>query len=237
MQEKIREFLKENTTLIVSILSIFVALAVLIPWLAYFALALAVIVLALAISSHLRVKPIGPWLVESYEAIVELADREGKTAYVKRKMRIHAQESYLDSFVHTDIWADGRLANIEVKPGKITEQYQELGRTLVVQKFDRPFKRDEVAECEIADTMYDSFTRTSEYFNVSISKPTKKVSLRIIFPRDRLCKTFQVQNFQGGTSSWVEDQPILQEVDGRQELFWAKNKPIYLTSYRVLWSW
>lgn len=237
MQEEIRKFLKENTTLIVAILSMFVALAVLVSQLAYFAVALAVIVLGLSIFSHLRVKPIAPWLIESYEATVQLADREGKTAYVKRKMRMRAQESYLDSFVHTDIWADGRLANFEVKPGKIIEQYQELGRTLIVQRFDRPFKRGEVAECEISYTMYDSFIQTSEYFNVSVSKPTKRIGLRIIFPQDRLCKAFQVQNFQGGTSSWVEGQPILREVDGRQELFWTKNKPIYLTSYRVLWSW
>lgn len=237
MQEEIREFLKGNTTLVVAILCIFVALAVLIPRLAYFAVALPVIVLALSILSHIRVKPIAPWLVDSYEATMDLTDREGKRAYVKRKMRIRAQQSYLDSFVHTDIFADGRLGNCEVKPGKIIEEYQDVGRTLVKHKLDRPFKRGEMTECEISYPMYDSFTRPAEYFNVSISKPTRKVSLRIIFPQGRLCKTFQVQNFQGGTSSWVEDQPTLQEVDGRQELFWEKNKPLYLTSYRVLWTW
>jgi hypothetical protein len=179
----------------------------------------------------------GIYEVLDYQCTVELRAKDGKLAVVRKQERVRYLQDYVIAY-EDQAWGDGKiLLDYHCSPGIPVDQYQ-LGHKTYKLISLRAFRnRDDVDDFNIQWKMRNGFLKRAGFWGTSINHRTKKIMVKIIFPKNRppLEISITESNVKKTSALGKENQRMLP--DGRAMIIWENTKPRLYEDYILRWTW
>jgi hypothetical protein len=179
----------------------------------------------------------GVYEVLDYECRLELQDKNGKRATVQKRERVRYLQDYITTY-QDQAWGDGKiLIDYRCSPGVPVDEYQ-LGHKTYTLISLRGFKnRGEIDEFNTQWKMRNGFLKKTGFWGTAINHRTKKITIKVIFPKDRPPLRFLVfeSNAQRTQNLGADAQEKLP--DGRPVIVWQKANPRLYEDYILKWEW
>ena len=164
----------------------------------------------------------------------DLADSRGQRAVVTRKQRVRflAGEA---GVITGPVWGDGRqFQRYEITGAKRLGVRREGPRDVLLLGLDGRPGKDSRATLVARRTIHGGFLGEREYFETLVERPTKRLLLRVLFPRQRPPReAFLVE----AEESRQRALPVRIMADGRARLSWSCTRPKVNTIYSLRWAW
>ncbi len=167
---------------------------------------------------------------------IDLVDKTGARAIQTRATRFKSLTDGVDTF--TDhMSADGAYENLHVSTGAIESTRREGGDLFITTRFERVLKKGDEVDRTMSATLLDSFVGNPEYWSIRIVVPTDRFTIRVIFPLDRPCQSFQGLQRITSHEKLSEKQPTRAVINGRPALEWIVSQPDLKDVYKIVWHW
>lgn len=168
----------------------------------------------------------------SLDITLDIADARGRRANVTCKQRVHLLVAD-GGVIASPFWGDGdQMADYEVEGARRLGEHRDGPRTVQLLGLDRPVLNRQ-ATLVMRRKITDGFRAKSEYFESSVERPTKRLVVRILFPRARPPTRTQMVESSGSRTA----QPRLSISDGRTCLSVHVRAPKPGAVYSLRWSW
>lgn len=203
----------------------------------YLMIGAALILVAYPVYLWLRRRP-EPYRLRAMEhtITIDLLDKTGTRAVQTRSTRFRSLVDGVDTF--TDhMSADGAYEDLHVSTGAIEGTRREGGDLFITTRFERVLKKGDEAERTMSATLLNSFTGNPEYWSIRIVVPTDRFIIRVIFPIDRPCQSFQGLQRITSHEKLCEKQPVRAVINGRPALEWTVGRPDLKDVYKIVWHW
>lgn len=179
----------------------------------------------------------GMYEVLDFDARLELQDTKGQRAVLFKRERVRFLQDYIIAY-QDKAWGDGQIfADYKCSPGVAVDRYRDGHRFRILISLRETKHRGDIEEFNIERTIRDGFTKPVEEFQIDLDHTTRKLSLSVIFPRERFPKqvTLIEQNTTHTTPLGPEHKLTLP--DGRQQVTWSTDKPRLFEAYILHWEW
>jgi hypothetical protein len=181
----------------------------------------------------------GPRLpAHSYENLfldltLDLRDAAGKRAIVTHKQRVRFLVEDA-GVVMTPIWGEGdQVRRYELEGARRLGSRREGPRQVQLLGLERSPTKNAMATIFGRRTILDGFTQNQEYFEAVVERPTKRLSIRVLFPRGRL----PTEAYLTTPSGTAQKLPVRLGRDRRARIRWSQMSPTTQTVYSLRWSW
>jgi hypothetical protein len=170
----------------------------------------------------------------SVHIVVDLQDRAGQKAEVTCNQRVRflvAEAGVISSHV----WGEGqRVRRLSVAGARSLERRVEGSRELLLLGLQRRPGVLATATVKTKRSISGGFIRKDEYFEVSVERPTKVLSLKVLFPKIRPPRSAFLN-----LGKALKDRSVSPALgsDGRACLRWRLKSPELNRVYRLNWSW
>ena len=163
--------------------------------------------------------------VLEYESTLELVDRKGEKAIFKKRQKVRYLQDNIIAYMD-QAWGDGQfLADYRCSPGAAVDQYRFGHKTYILISLREVKHRGDADEFYIERMIKNGFLRQQEQWETDINHPTRKVAIRLVFPKGRLpLRVALVENIRQKTTL-VSDSNQRQLPDGRWQVTWETHKP------------
>ncbi len=174
----------------------------------------------------------------SYENLLldfhlDLKDLHGQRAVLTRKQRVHfftAEAGVLSS----PVWGEGtQLRRFELTGAMRLGARPDGFRQVLMLGLQRPTVKDLKAAVVSRQTMANAFLRKQEYMEAVVERPTKRLTLRAVFPKGRP----PTDAYLSTSSGVAEKLSVRIGQDGRARISWSFNQPALDTVYSMRWAW
>jgi hypothetical protein len=190
------------------------------------------------LAPFLKRRQSGLFEILDYDSTLELCDEQGKTAIIHRWQKIRFLQNHVVAFQDFVWGGDGeQMANYKIAPGSVAKIYTEGKRWNVLSALDEVSSKGDVAAFYIERTIRNGFLQDTEWRETEIWKPTKRIRLAIVFPRDRQCKRAVLLERSADRSTALGTEHFRELPDGRQMLVWEKKRPRQAEVYTLKWEW
>ncbi len=172
-----------------------------------------------------------------YEASLELNDVKGeKATYSKHEKVRFLQDNII---VYQDgAWGDGDIfADYHCSPGVPVDRYRDGNLYRILISLRETKHRNDVEEFHIERVIKNGFKKATEDFQTDIEHTTRKLTLRLIFPRKRLPQKVWLLQHNSTRSKVLDDKFRRTLPDGRMQVTWTTDKPVLFESYMLRWQW
>ena len=127
----------------------------------------------------------GMYEVLEYESVLELKDKHGKKARFQKREKVRYRQNNIIAY-QDHAWGDGKiLIDYRCSPGTVVDKYRPGQKTFLLISLREPKRRGDIDEFNIEWNMRDGFIRSRELWETEIRHRTKKITIKIIFPRTR----------------------------------------------------
>lgn len=177
----------------------------------------------------------GVYEVLEYETTLELMDKQGKRAKVRKRQKVRYLQNNILAY-QDQAWGDGKiLINYRCTPGKPVDRYRPGSKTYILISLREVKHRGDIDEFNIQWGIQRGFLRSTELWETEISHRTKKVKVQVIFPRTRPPRRVAI-------SDSIHQDPPQQPVqvrlpDGRWSVSWEMDQPRLYERYLLKWDW
>jgi hypothetical protein len=168
---------------------------------------------------------------------ITLHDPKGRVATVDTTQRVRFRQNHIATLLD-HVWGDGRiLQEYRCSPGVPVDRYKEGTRHVVLISLREHKNRGDELTFTTHRQVIGGFTRASECWETEVYHRTRRLEVRLLFPRQRRCRRATVtvqstgQTVALGPSCW-RFLP-----NGKQELVWACDKPKLNERYLLSWDW
>jgi hypothetical protein len=179
----------------------------------------------------------GIYEVLDYECQLELKGKDGRLANIKKREKIRYFQDYITSY-QDQAWGDGGIfINYKCSPGLAVDEYR-LGHNTYKLISLREFRnKGDMDEFNTEWSMQNGFLKSTGFWGTGINHRTKKVTVEVIFPKDRppLQVSVTESNLQRTQLLGRDNQRSLP--DGRQRIIWEKENPRLYENYVLKWEW
>lgn len=179
----------------------------------------------------------GIYEVLDYECRLELHDTTGRHAMIHKRERVRYLQDYVTTY-QDQAWGDGKIfLNYKCSPGIPVDEYQ-LGHKTYKLLSLREFKNSgNIDDFNIQWNMRNGFLKSTGFWGTAINNRTKKVTVKVIFPRGRppLSAAVFETNLQRTRVLGPEARRSLP--DGRTAIVWEKTAPLLFEDYILRWEW
>jgi hypothetical protein len=179
----------------------------------------------------------GIYEVLDYECQIELKDKSGKLATIKKREKIRYLQDYISSF-QDRAWGDGNVfLNYQCSPGIPVDEFR-LGHYTCKLISLREFRnKGDLDEFSMEWDMRDGFLKPTGFWGTNMRYRTKNVTIKVIFPKGRppLQTSITESNLQRTRSLGPESQKLLK--DGRTMIIWENPIPRLYENYVLKWEW
>lgn len=179
----------------------------------------------------------GVYEVLDYECKLELKDKDGKNARIQKREKIRYLQDYITSY-QDQAWGDGEiLLNYRCSPGIPVDQYRLGHKTYKLISLREFRNKGDIDEFNIEWDMKNGFLVNTGFWGTAINHRTKKVTIKVIFPKDRhpLHVSITESNFRRTQILGEETHQILS--DGRLMIVWENTRPRLYEDYVLRWEW
>jgi len=178
----------------------------------------------------------GLYEFDSEDHLWDIQDAEGRKAVVKKSRRIRFLQDEVFA-IRDYAWGDGNvLAAFSCDPGHVADTYSSDGRHSIVITLRETKRRGDEEDFHTARTVENTFTGESEWVQAEILHNTKRVSITVLFPKDR-----------PPTRAWIGRRSkgdrgrkaisIEYDSDGRGRISQLVRRPKRHELYTVGWTW
>lgn len=176
-----------------------------------------------------------------FEAIDQVVDvyieaTDGSVARLERRIRARVLAKKLDTYIEP-VNTVGKAENFATSNGAIIGADLISGYYLVEIKFPKTLKRGSNFENEFSAELLDTFPLEKETWAPRIGFNTKKLTMRIHFPKERGFKLHSCSRYSGWTETKLSETAAERVVDGRPVLEWVIKKPKVGDIYKLEWYW
>lgn len=185
----------------------------------------------------LRSKYEGMYEVMDYETNLELCDPEGKEAVVKKKEKVRYLQNNVIAF-QDQAWGDGKiLLNYHCSPGTPVDRYRWGYKHHILISLGQVKSRGDIDEFQISWGIRRGFLSPTGFWGTEISHQTKRVAVRVIFPKHRVPKTALVLEKNRQKTVDLGKDSFKRLRGGNWEIFWEKYAPRLYEQYILKWEW
>jgi len=179
----------------------------------------------------------GMYEVLEYESTLELVDRLGKKALVKKREKVKYLQDNIIAY-QDQAWGDGKiLIDYQCKPGKPVDQYTPGKRTFILISLQEVKQKGDTDEFNIQWGMRNAFTRSKEQWETEIRHKTKNLRINLLFPKDGKPRKISVEEGIQQRTQTLDQKTILNLPNGRWLVRWEKSKPKLYERYILKWEW
>jgi hypothetical protein len=179
----------------------------------------------------------GIYEVLEYESRLEIADTKGEKAVLHKRERVRFLQDNIMAY-QDQAWGDGVIfADYRCSPGVAVDRYREGHLYRILISLRETKSRGDIEEFHIQRTIKRGFTKPVEDFQIEINHTTRKLSVSVVFPRNRVPKrvTLIEKNIVRVTELGTEYRVTLP--DGRQQYLWQSDHPRVFEAYILRWEW
>jgi len=179
----------------------------------------------------------GLYEVLDYEATLELKDKRGKRACVRKYEKVRYLQNNIVAF-QDQAWGDGKvLINYRCTPGFPVDTYRSGYKNYILISLREVKNRGDVDEFHIDWEIHQGFLRPTGFWASEISHYTDKIKMRVIFPKTRppLHATILEKNHQRTLT--LSKDSFLHLPDGKWEVTWERIRPRLYEQYILSWEW
>ena len=168
---------------------------------------------------------------------VTLHDPEGHVATVETVQRIRFRQNHVTT-ISEYAWGEGELfAQYHCSPGVPVDHYQEGSRQVALISLRAQKNVGDTLTLRTHRRILRGFTRDREYWENDVYHRTRKISLCIVFPRQRPCQRATLSVRSTGQTVALGAHCYQTLPDGRQTLIWVCDKPQLHERYLLSWAW
>jgi len=179
----------------------------------------------------------GIYEVLDYECQLELKDKNGKLATFQKREKLRYLQDYITSY-QDQAWGDGEiLQDYRCSPGTPVDEYRLGHKTYKLISLREFRNRGDTDEFNIEWTMRNGFLKSTGFWGTAINHRTKKVTVKVIFPKDRppVHASIIESNLQRRRILGKDAQKLLP--NGRSMIIWEKVNPRLYENYVLRWEW
>jgi len=179
----------------------------------------------------------GIYEVLDYKCTLELLDAEGKNAVVQKREKVRYLQDNIIAY-QDQAWGDGEiLLDYHCSPGVPTDQYKIDPKTYVLISLRGVRNKGDEDNFNIDWKIKNGFLENARFWGTSIHHKTKKVTVQIIFPKDRppLKASVFESNLQKRYN--LGKDALKKLSDGRHMIVWKNTKPRLYENYLLNWEW
>lgn len=182
-------------------------------------------------------QPKGIYEILEYDATLELLDNTGHLATFHKRQKVRFLQNNTIAF-EDYAWGEGEIFHAySVAPGKAVDFYQESDRWNVLISLRETKHSGDVEDFRIDRTVIDGFTNSEEWQQVEIRHYTHKVTIGVIFPKDRHCRQAQIVRRSHKQATELGPEHFHHLPDGRQLVSWEIKKVQPLEIFTLRWQW
>lgn len=179
----------------------------------------------------------GIYEVLDYECQLELKDKHGERATIKKREKIRYLQDHVLSYQD---WAWGDVdvfLNYRCTPGIPVDQFRLGHKTCQLISLREFRNKGDIDEFNIEWNMRDGFLKSTGFWGTGIRYDTQKINIKIIFPKDKPPSSISVteSNLQRTQVLGREAQRLL--TDGRIMIIWENLNPRLHENYVLKWEW
>lgn len=166
--------------------------------------------------------------------VLDLRDSRGRKSVITRKqsVRFHTREA---GVLTSPGWGEGQqMRNFEAEGAEWLGTRSDGPRKVALLALSRPSSKDARFTVTTRESAVDAFLTGHEYFEARIERPTKRLSLKVFFPKGHAPKEAHLT--APGTDGPQKLTPRLGS-DGRAIISWSGTELEPDTTYSVRWSW
>lgn len=173
----------------------------------------------------------------NYHATLELVTATGQTAVFRKEQRVRFLQNHIIAF-EDYAWGDGNvLAEYKCTPGIVVDKWREGDRWNVLISLRETRSRGDITEFYIVRVEKNTFTQAEEWLQTEIRRPTHRLQMGIIFPRERPCQRAVVIQRSRNRVTVLGPGHFHQLPDGRQLVRWVTDNVRTYELYTLKWWW
>ena len=179
----------------------------------------------------------GMYEVLEYESSLELTDKSGKRAILKKRKKIRYLQNNIIAYQDYG-WGDGQqFLDYQAKPGVAVDRYKIGYKTYILLSLREVKNRGDINEFFIQWKIKNGFLTTDGFWETDISSRTGRLKISVIFPQSRPPQSVRIVENNIGRVRTMAAESIQQLPDGKWQATWEKNNPRLHEHYILRWDW
>lgn len=184
-----------------------------------------------------RHRQTGIYEILEYDSTLELLDSRGHKAVFKKQQRVKFLQDYINTF-QDYAWGDGEIfAEYKCSPGIVVDRYQEGDRWNILISLHETKNCGDIEDFYIERRAENGFLKTEETLQTEVRHHTKRLKMRIIFPKKRRCQRALLLQRSRHHAIVLGPEHFTDFPDGRQLLTWETKKIRRFEIYTLQWRW
>lgn len=179
----------------------------------------------------------GMYEVLEYELLLELKDKNGKRATFQKREKVRYRQNNIIAY-QDHAWGDGEiLIDYRCSPGVVVDSYRPAQKTFLLISLREPKRRGDIDEFHIEWKIQDGFMRSKELWETEIRHRTKRISMKVIFPKARPPLNTWIVETLRRRKNLLGPGAKRRLPDGRRLVTWECDRPKLNERYQLHWEW
>ncbi len=179
----------------------------------------------------------GVYEVLEFENTIEILDKAGHQAVVKKRMLVKYLQDNILSF--TDFaWADGKgPIDYRVSPGFAVDEYKSGYRKNILISLRERRNRGDTDEFNMEWKIRDGFLKPDAFWQIDIDNKFDALKFKLILPPERQPSDVFVEEVNRKRNLRHSNDHIRKLPNGKWSVTWKQDTPKLYESYILHWTW
>jgi hypothetical protein len=179
----------------------------------------------------------GIYEVLDYETTLELHDRKGNRATLKKSEKVRYLQDHIIAY-QDQAWGDGKiLINYRCTPGKSVDRYRSGYKTHILISLREMKNKGDIDDFNIEWGIRKGFLMPTGFWATEINHRTKRIKVRVIFPKSRPPFRVSILEKNRQSTQSLRKNAKVQLPDGRWQVTWERKQPRLYEQYILNWKW
>ncbi len=179
----------------------------------------------------------GMYEVLDYETTLELHDRKGKRATVRKREKVRYLQDNIIAY-QDQAWGDGDiLLNYRCTPGTPVDFYRPGRKTYILVSLREVKNQGDIDEFNFEWGISNGFLRVKEIWETEVRHRTKQLKIQVIFPKERPPMSVSLVEDTRQRTHALDKKAKTRLPDGRWLVSWETHRPKLHEIYTIKWEW
>jgi hypothetical protein len=177
----------------------------------------------------------GMYEVLDYETTLELHDKKGIRATLKKRERIRYLQDNVIAY-QDQAWGDGEiLLGYRCVPGKPVDRYRSGYKTHILISRREVKNRGDIDEYRILWGIRRGFLKSTGFWETEVSHRTYRILVQVIFPKGRQPYKAYIEERNQRRCHSLGEGAMAEMPDGRWQITWEQSQPRLYEHYVLNW--
>ena len=179
----------------------------------------------------------GMYEVLEYESSLELVDKTGKMAILRKRKKIRYLQNNIIAYQDYG-WGDGQqFLDYQAKPGIAVDRYKIGYKTYILLSLREVKNGGDVDEFFIQWKSKNGFLTNDGFWDTDISSRIRHLKISVVFPQSRPPHSVRIVENNIGRVRMFGTDSIRQLPDGKWQATWQISNPRLHEHYILRWDW